>query len=400
MSLTELWKKSRDQFENKQVHQIIAFAGEGKLRDGSIAASEFREFLSHISSEVLCQYSENCLNSTFNDSGLALQDIINQVGRRLGFEVEDGRYQGSKNSIGNDGLWCFPSGHHVVIEVKTTDAYRIDSNKIAEYRRKLIASQKITEEKSSILIIVGREDTGDLEAQIRGSRHAWDIRLISVDSLLRLMLLKEKVDDPQIIQRICDILIPKEFTRLDNIVDIAFFTAEEAKQETGELENVPELLENFSDTQPLKRVDKPVAFNEACVEKFSVLHDINLIRQTKTKYLSTDKKIRVVCLVSKDYEKLKDNAKSDAGSYWYGFHTHQKQFLEEAENGYLLLGCGSPNSILAIKSDEVNNWLDEFNITAKDSDLYWHLQIFLENGKYLLERKQGKGRFDITKYKI
>ena len=30
MSLTDLWQKSRDQLVNKQVHQIIAFAGEGK----------------------------------------------------------------------------------------------------------------------------------------------------------------------------------------------------------------------------------------------------------------------------------------------------------------------------------------------------------------------------------
>ncbi len=132
MSLTELWKNSRDQFENKQVHQIIAFAGEGKLRDGSIAASDFREFLSHVSSDLLCQYAENCLSNSFIDSGLALQDIVNQVGKRLGFEVEDGRYRGSKNNIGNDGLWLFPSGHYVVIEVKTTDAYRIDSNTIAD----------------------------------------------------------------------------------------------------------------------------------------------------------------------------------------------------------------------------------------------------------------------------
>lgn len=27
---------------------------------------------------------------------------------------------------------------------------------------------------SEALIIVGRSDTGDLEAQVRGSRHAWD----------------------------------------------------------------------------------------------------------------------------------------------------------------------------------------------------------------------------------
>jgi hypothetical protein len=84
MSLTELWKNSRDQFSNKLVQQVIAFADEGKLRDENITSLEFRDFLSHVSSEVLCQYSDNCLNNTFTDSGLALQDIVNQIGRRLG----------------------------------------------------------------------------------------------------------------------------------------------------------------------------------------------------------------------------------------------------------------------------------------------------------------------------
>ena len=47
---------------------------------------------------------------------------------------------------------------------------------------------------SSILIVVGRDDTGELEAQVRGSRHAWDIRLISADALVKLVNLKETVE--------------------------------------------------------------------------------------------------------------------------------------------------------------------------------------------------------------
>ncbi|MCP4685975.1 MAG: hypothetical protein GY867_11115 [bacterium] len=178
MGLTELWQTSRDQFQEKQVHQIIAFAGGGKLRDGSNTSLEFREFLSHIPSKVLERYANGCLESSFKDSGLALQDIVNQVGKRLGFAVTDGRYRGTSKHIGYDGLWKFPDGHIVVVEVKTTDAYRIDLDKIAGYRRSLVGVGEIEEERSSILIVVGRADTGDLEAQIRGSRHGWDIRLI------------------------------------------------------------------------------------------------------------------------------------------------------------------------------------------------------------------------------
>jgi len=73
-----------------------------------------------------------------------------------------------------------------------------------------------------MLVVVGRQDTGDLEAQIRGSRFAWDMRVISVDALLRMLKLKEEVEDPSLLKRIHNILIPHEFTRLDPIIEIAF----------------------------------------------------------------------------------------------------------------------------------------------------------------------------------
>ena len=46
----------------------------------------------------------------------------------------------------------------------------------------------------SILVVVGAEDISEFEAQVRGSRFAWDIRLLGVKSLFRLLKLKEALD--------------------------------------------------------------------------------------------------------------------------------------------------------------------------------------------------------------
>ena len=127
--------------------------------------TEFRLFLATIPSANLSAYSEQCLSQSFPDSGLALQDIVNEIGARLGASVTHGRYRGSTKHPGFDGLWDFPSRHSIVVEVKTTDAYRIDLNTIAEYRRVLINLGKAAEANSSMLLVVGREDTGDLEAK-------------------------------------------------------------------------------------------------------------------------------------------------------------------------------------------------------------------------------------------
>ncbi len=127
-----------------------------------------------------------------------------------------------KNAVGNDGLWVGEDGFGLLLEVKTTDTYRINLDTVTEYRNKLIAEGKIDSDKSSILIAVGRQDTGDLEAQIRGSQHAWDVRLISVDALLRLAEVKEQLNDWSTSNKINQLLRPVEYTRLDGIVELLF----------------------------------------------------------------------------------------------------------------------------------------------------------------------------------
>lgn len=387
MSLAELWNNSRGQLENKQVQQIIAFAGSGQLTDGGAGAMEFREFLGLVPSEHLARYTDNCLLASFPGSGFALQDVVNQIGRRLGYSVTDGRYRGTSTQVGLDGLWKFPDGHTVVIEVKTTDAYRIDLGRIADYRREVIGSGQISEEASSILMVVGRQDTGDLEAQIRGSRHAWDVRLISVDALLRLLFLKERVDDPATIRRICDILKPREFTRLDEIIDVIFSTTEEAVQPDTEV-----LDETEGELISKKAV--PVAFHAACISRIENHFAKRFIRQTRSSYLAPDHSLAVVCAISKMHEVL------GHPSYWFAFHPYQKNFLESAPNGFLVLGCGSPKTVLSIPAADLFPWLPDMWTTQRADTFYWHIRVHEESNRYTWDRRAGLGRIDVSKYLV
>jgi hypothetical protein len=50
---------------------------------------------------------------------------MNELGRRLDYKVTNGRYQGTTNSIGFEWIWLSPEGQTLIVEVKTTDAYRI-----------------------------------------------------------------------------------------------------------------------------------------------------------------------------------------------------------------------------------------------------------------------------------
>ena len=297
MPLLDLWTRSPEQLKDKHVQQLIAFAGAGKLLDESPCSAEFRAFLARVPSANLSAYSEQCLSQSFPDSGFALQDIVNETGSRVGASVSSGRYRGTTKHPGFDGLWMFPSGQSIVIEVKTTDAYRIDLNTVAEYLRALIALGKVSQAHSSMLLVVGRQDTGDLEAQIRGSRYAWDIRIISVDALLRLMRIKEEVEDPLIVQRIHSILIPREFTRLDAIADVLFSVAEEIKHD----ETPVEVQDEPGDTSSDEPKVTPVAFHEACVERVQAKLGVSLVKRSRAGYSSPDKSVALNCSVSKEH---------------------------------------------------------------------------------------------------
>jgi hypothetical protein len=387
MALIDLWINSRPQLEDKHIQQIIAFAGNGQLRDGNKASEELRDFLSTIPSNFLQLYADQCLRDSFNGSGFALQDLINQAGRRLGFTVELGRYRGQTGHIGYDGIWRFPDGHAVIIEVKTTDAYRIDLDTIAEYRKALIRQGSVQEQSSSMLIVVGREDTGDLEAQIRGSRHAWDMRLISVDSLMRLMVLKEEVEEPRTIRRIYDILIPREFTKLDSIVEIIFSTAEEVKHEEQ-----PTAVEDILEEVLTAAKATPVSFNTACVERVQqALHRV-FVKRSRASYASSDGALALICAVSRTY------VRGDQQGFWFAFHPHQKEFLEHAQESFVVLGCGSESIVLLIPFGEFSQWLPDMNITEREDRFYWHIRIIQQDDRFMLTRKGGIERIDITRF--
>ena len=121
--------------------------------------------------------------------GSCSKTCVNEFGRRLDFQVEDGLYQGTRNKVGFDGIWRAEGEPDLVIEVKTTDSFTVDLDTHARYKDRLLSEQRLSKN-ASTLIVVGRRDTGALEAQIRGSRYAWDMRLISVERLIKLVQIR------------------------------------------------------------------------------------------------------------------------------------------------------------------------------------------------------------------
>jgi len=368
MPLIQLWEKSPDIFLEYNIRQLVSFAGDGVLSDSSTCSQELRQYLRAAPPQKLFEYVSYCLANPFEKSGFVLQDLINELGRRLDYEVEDGFYQGRTNQIGNDGLWIAPNGHSVIVEIKTTDAYRINLDTVAAYRTKLINAQKITE-KSSILIIVGRHDTGDLEAQIRGSRHAWDARIISTEALVKLVELKVKSDEDETVDKIRSLLVPFEYTRLDNIIDVMFTAAKDVETGVEESEHIAD--DNVEGTQDdYQQAHTPRSILEnvraKAINALGKRESLALITHKRSQFWSADKKLRAVCPVSKLYP---------TGYYWYAFHPTQQTFLAEAQQGFLTLACIDHPYAYAIPYSEIEEIIPFLNKTEKEGRHYWHIHL-------------------------
>jgi hypothetical protein len=227
------------------------------------------------------------------------------------------------------------------------------------------------------LILVGRQDTGELEEQIRGSRHAWDIRLISADALLKLVELKENSDDPQTGQKIRSLLSPMEFTRLDALVDVMFATAKDVetaildtpseKPESGAPSISPETTVGpsgweFTDTAILdqKRADIIDALAKKLQTKF--------IRKSRALFWDATHTRRLACSISKRYTK-------GAYPYWYAFHPQWNEFLDGGIESFFVLGCMDQDSAFAIPLDVLRANLSALNTTTTQRSTYWHIHL-------------------------
>jgi hypothetical protein len=398
-SIADLWEKSKETFETKNLQQILSFAGDGKLRDGNLTSKEFRELLEKLPSKILKTFAENCLAEKFDDSGLALQDVLNQIGSRLNFTVENGLYRGRQNEIGYDGIWTSQEGHNIIVEFKTTDAYRINLDIIADYRNKLIKQNRVDASKSSILIIDGRQDTGDLVAQIRGSKHAWDIKLISTDSLLKLLTLKETLNDTKTIQQINELLKPNEYTRIDKLIDLIFITSQDLQPEEPPKEALEiEIEDKAENTEEQTKESKsiPVNFHEECVAKIQSKLNIPLIKQTRASYNNKENTLGLTCAVSKSYERGKNIR------FWFAFHPYQQDYLKEFPEAYVAFGCGSAENTFLIPFREFQPLIQYLLTTENGERMYWHIIIYQRETKFVLRQPKNEKEkvLDITKYRI
>lgn len=138
----------------------------------------------------------------------------------------------------------------------------------------------------------------------------------------------------------------------------------------------------------------PVAFHASCLHRASAFLNDEFQKQTRSSYLSKDQDTALVCSISREH----DNGSSRF--FWFSFHPYQGEFLASRKNGYLLLGCGSPDIVLLIPFCDFSPWSKKLNKSERDDTYYSHIRIISDSGAYRLKLEGRGNQVDLTKYVI
>jgi hypothetical protein len=316
------------------------------------------------------------------------------VGRRLDYSVVNGRYRGIVGQIGFDGIWKSPEGQSIVIETKTTDAYRIKLDTIAAYRTALAQSGQLGA-RSSILIVVGRTDTGELESQVRGSRHAWDVRIIGFDALLKLATLKEDTNDPETSEKIRALLVPVDYTRLDGIVDIMFTAATDVAEGEGRTP-VPE--ETNGPAEDADAADGREAIEKKRSELVTLMSSAlgaQLVKKSRATFWDASHQKRALLCVSKPYH-------VSAQRYWYAYHPTWDAFLAAGTDSFVAFGTTDQVAAFVLPHKVFHATLPYLHqTTTPKGKSYWHVKILEKApGIHFLQLPKGDSDIPLEAYRL
>jgi hypothetical protein len=130
-----------------------------------------------------------------------LQDLINVVGERLGFNVTFGEY-----GRGPDGVWVY-GDVKIVIEVKAS-SYHLN---ITEFNK------RVDSEKATCGVAIC---SSFMEDKVLAAKQYPKIRLLTSGGLCKLLKLKEDYQLPT--EHVVNILIPQEAVQLDGLIELIY----------------------------------------------------------------------------------------------------------------------------------------------------------------------------------
>lgn len=216
---------------------------DNKLKDDIEETKRFREFIEKEkwATDQIKDWLDECIKKSKGAQDpyhKAFQDLIISLGKRLGFEIEYGKYMGKRGEENYDGAWKKETGETMILEVKSTTWPIGSISQLGRYIEEL--TKKGETENIFGMYVIGEGDRQPLTEQILGSKYKDKMRIIQKDDLINLIKLKEELEpvigESQAIKKAQSILIPIESIDIGNIINL--ITEIAATKSTAEVEKV------------------------------------------------------------------------------------------------------------------------------------------------------------------
>ena len=371
-----------------RLEDVLMFCGDGVLKDGSKCSREFRAVLRALSVAKLTEFLQSGFDQENDQRTRVLFDVAHDLGRRLGFQVKYGSYESQGSSI---GVW-------------QADKLRLDV-KLA-----LPASSSHGEagagspegEQSPVLLVV-LQDEPALAAQIRGSRHGWNTRLVSCQALARLA---EKMENESAgFARVArGFLAPVEYTQVDPLLDlfgqlggtVASKTKKPAKEPAPKAPKVP--VESAKSPRKAT-VRKARKRNDLVAKRVPLINGLAAFkglkfekkRRSGSSYGSTDGVVRACLGVSRHYGTSKPY-------YMFSLTQTQVDYMSEVPVGFYVMGCLDRDVAYAVPVNLIHKHLGDHTKSVTNGLVTWQIKVVERDGKMIWKIVQTGEKYDLEEY--
>jgi hypothetical protein len=196
----------------------------GPITDGSRASKQLRALLSEDSDFEFADleaFLTEARTGTESYHHRAYQDIVNNLGERLGFCTQYGTYAGNASPIPYDGLW-FTDSLRADVTYMTVEAKKSVSppgapeKQVGGYMERLCERWNLDQADVFGIVVADKGDLSVTATDIRESKYAGQVRVISVWQLF--VLLKLKRDYALTHGRVAELLFSPDAADLNTLI--------------------------------------------------------------------------------------------------------------------------------------------------------------------------------------
>jgi hypothetical protein len=192
------------------VEQVVAGFGDGRLGDGSSCSTAFRTYLATQSAATLSRHANYCAVVSFTQREAVLADLVNEFGRRLGYDVDPAPYVVAGGPQPANGRWR-RGNFELHVRATATDPPKVDLEQLFDVAKPQRGAPPVTKA-ARFAVVTARQDVSALRQRLEAHPQRPMLRFLNLDGLLRMVTIAEEVRGSGRTQYIRGILTPGEHT--------------------------------------------------------------------------------------------------------------------------------------------------------------------------------------------